>query len=113
MHTLRRAPTRPPPPPSWAIPPSSWGRCGRAVVLIADASCTSPPPQCRRPRHTCAQIGTDANATPLKAALTGAGVQLPHLKDVAGPSGTALILLQKSGQQPYVFAPSHAAASTD
>ncbi len=43
------------------------------------------------------QIGTDANAPLLKEALTHSGVDLTHLKDVEGPTGTAIIILQKSG----------------
>ena len=43
------------------------------------------------------QLGTDANASLLKDALTEAGVDLVHLRSVEGPSGTAIILLQQSG----------------
>lgn len=37
------------------------------------------------------------NAELLKSALSEAGVKLDHLKEVDGPSGTAVILVQPSG----------------
>lgn len=43
------------------------------------------------------QVGKDANASLLRDALSDAGVRLDHLKEVNGPSGTAVILLQPSG----------------
>ena len=43
------------------------------------------------------QLGDDANAKVLRDALASAGVDLTHLRQVPGPSGTALIMLQKSG----------------
>jgi sugar/nucleoside kinase (ribokinase family) len=45
------------------------------------------------------QIGTDANAAVLKDALVSYGVDLSHLRDVEGSTGTAVILLQPSGEQ--------------
>lgn len=45
------------------------------------------------------QIGTDANAAVLKDALLSYGVDLSHLRDVEGSTGTAVILLQPSGEQ--------------
>ena len=49
------------------------------------------------PTHLVGQLGTDSNADALQQALTDAGVQLQHVRRVAGPSGTAVILLQASG----------------
>jgi sugar/nucleoside kinase (ribokinase family) len=43
------------------------------------------------------QVGTDANAELLRGALRHAGVRLDHLRQVEGPTGTAIILLQPSG----------------
>ena len=45
------------------------------------------------------QVGTDANAELLKSSLSEAGVKLDHLREVDGPSGTAVILVQPSGMQ--------------
>lgn len=42
-------------------------------------------------------MGKDVNAELLKSALSEAGVKLDHLKEVDGPSGTAVILVQPSG----------------
>lgn len=43
------------------------------------------------------QVGKDANAALLRDALSEAGVRLDHLREVEGPSGTAVVLLQPSG----------------
>lgn len=43
------------------------------------------------------QLGSDSNAEALQEALAAAGVQLQHVRRVKGPSGTAVILLQSSG----------------
>ena len=43
------------------------------------------------------QVGSDANADMLRAALTDSGVDLEHLRQIPGPTGTAVILLQPSG----------------
>ncbi len=43
------------------------------------------------------QVGSDANAELLKSSLSEAGVKLDHLREVDGPSGTAVILVQPSG----------------
>ena len=51
------------------------------------------------PSRDPVQVGTDANAELLKDALRGAGVRLDHLRQVEGPSGTAIILLQPSGRR--------------
>ena len=42
-------------------------------------------------------MGRDANAELLKSSLSEAGVKLDHLREVDGPSGTAVILVQPSG----------------
>ena len=47
--------------------------------------------------HPALQVGNDANAAVLKDALKNCGVDLTHLREVPGSSGTALILLQTSG----------------
>jgi sugar/nucleoside kinase (ribokinase family) len=49
--------------------------------------------------HGLLQVGSDANAGLLKEALAGAGVDVTFLRQVPGASGTALILLQHSGQE--------------
>ena len=45
------------------------------------------------------QVGRDANAELLKSSLAEAGVRLDHLRELDGPSGTAVILVQPSGMQ--------------
>lgn len=47
--------------------------------------------------YCAVQVGTDANAVMLRAALHDSGVSLDHLRTVDGPTGTAVILLQPSG----------------
>ena len=44
------------------------------------------------------KVGEDANADLLRGSLSEAGVDLQHLRTVKGPSGSAVILLQPSGQ---------------
>lgn len=44
------------------------------------------------------QVGEDVNAELLKSSLSEAGVKLDHLREVDGPSGTAIILVQPSGR---------------
>ena len=44
------------------------------------------------------QVGKDVNAELLKSSLSEAGVKLDHLREVDGPSGTAVILVQPSGR---------------
>jgi hypothetical protein len=48
--------------------------------------------------HTLEQVGTDANAEMLRNSLQDAGVDLQHLRQVDGSSGSAIILLQPSGE---------------
>lgn len=55
------------------------------------------------PTYFVGQVGQDANAAMLKDALTSSGVDLSHLRGVEGPSGTALILLQRSGENSIVI----------
>ncbi|KAK9906897.1 hypothetical protein WJX75_009892 [Coccomyxa subellipsoidea] len=52
----------------------------------------------QHPTYIIGQVGKDANASLLRDALSDAGVRLDHLKEVNGPSGTAVILLQPSGE---------------
>ncbi|GAX74133.1 hypothetical protein CEUSTIGMA_g1582.t1 [Chlamydomonas eustigma] len=49
------------------------------------------------------QVGQDANATMLRESLAACGTDLTHLREVDGPSGTALILLQQSGENSIVI----------
>lgn len=55
------------------------------------------------PTYFVGQVGRDANAPLLKESLLGCGVNLQHLREVDGPSGTALILLQRSGENSIVI----------
>ncbi|KAF8073119.1 hypothetical protein HT031_000780 [Scenedesmus sp. PABB004] len=48
-------------------------------------------------------VGSDSNAAPLRAALGGAGVRLNHLREVVAPTGTAVILLQDSGENSIII----------
>ncbi|CAK0752448.1 hypothetical protein CVIRNUC_002147 [Coccomyxa viridis] len=50
------------------------------------------------PTYMLGQVGRDVNAELLKSALSDAGVKLDHLQEVEGPSGTAIILVQPSGE---------------
>lgn len=45
------------------------------------------------------QLGTDSNAESLLQGLESAGVQTQHIQRIQGPSGTAVILLQSSGNK--------------
>jgi len=49
------------------------------------------------------QVGQDANAAMLRDSLLKCGVNLQHLREVEGPCGTALILLQNSGENSIVI----------
>jgi len=49
------------------------------------------------------QVGTDANAQLLRASLAAAGVDLGHLREVPGASGTALIFLQPGGENSIII----------
>ncbi len=51
-------------------------------------------------RISIIKVGTDANASLLRDALSDAGVHLDHLKEIDGPTGTAVILVQPSGAFP-------------
>ncbi|CAL5227637.1 g10642 [Coccomyxa viridis] len=52
----------------------------------------------QHPTYMLGQVGSDANAELLKSSLSEAGVKLDHLREVDGPSGTAVILVQPSGE---------------
>ncbi|KAI8473299.1 MAG: Ribokinase-like protein [Monoraphidium minutum] len=52
--------------------------------------------------EACA-TGTDAYAAPLRDALAGCGVRLDYLGATEGPSGTAVILLQPSGENSIII----------
>ena len=43
------------------------------------------------------QLGTDANARLLKDSLQECGTDLSYLKELDGPSGTAMIMVDPSG----------------
>ena len=45
------------------------------------------------------QVGTDANAQLLKDSLIRCGADLSYLREIEGPSGTAMIMVDKSGVQ--------------
>lgn len=49
------------------------------------------------------QVGSDTNAELLRNAVSTCGVDVGHLKVVPGPSGTAIILLQPSGENSIVL----------
>lgn len=49
------------------------------------------------------RIGRDPFAAPLRQALAGAGVELGLLQEVDGPTGQALILLQRGGENSIVL----------
>lgn len=51
--------------------------------------------------HT--QVGQDANSTMLRQALQDSGAGIDHLREVEGPSGTAVILVQPSGENSIVI----------
>ncbi|KAF5832813.1 Ribokinase-like protein [Dunaliella salina] len=55
------------------------------------------------PTHFVGQIGTDANASLLRASLQEAGAKLEHLREVPGPSGTAIIILQSNGENSIII----------
>ena len=44
-----------------------------------------------------AQVGTDANSQLLKDSLNECGVDLSYLREIEGPSGTAMIMVDPSG----------------
>lgn len=46
------------------------------------------------PTYFMGQIGRDSNAAMLRTSLESCSVNLSHLRELDGPSGTALILLQ-------------------
>jgi sugar/nucleoside kinase (ribokinase family) len=43
------------------------------------------------------QVGTDANSQLLKDSLKKCGVDLSYLREIEGPSGTAMIMVDPSG----------------
>ena len=49
------------------------------------------------PYNLTLKVGQDANSSMLRESLLKCGVDLTYLREVAGPCGTALILLQSSG----------------
>ncbi|CAD7696483.1 unnamed protein product [Ostreobium quekettii] len=55
------------------------------------------------PTYLVGQVGSDANAEFLKASLLSCGVNLSFLKKVKGPSGTAVVMLQPSGENSIVI----------
>jgi ribokinase len=50
-------------------------------------------------------VGRDSFAQPLRASLSGAGVDIRRLRDVPGPSGVALITVDTSAENTIVVAP--------
>ncbi|WIA29510.1 hypothetical protein OEZ86_012011 [Tetradesmus obliquus] len=55
------------------------------------------------PTYFLGKVGIDSYAAPLRAALAGAGVRLDHLQGSPGPTGTAVILLQSSGENSIII----------
>jgi ribokinase len=55
------------------------------------------------PTRFAGRFGSDAFASPLRAALTDAGVDLAPSRDVPGPTGQAFILLQQGGENSIVL----------
>ena len=49
------------------------------------------------------QVGTDANSQLLKDSLNKCGVDLSYLREIEGPSGTAMIMVDPSGALLAVF----------
>jgi len=49
------------------------------------------------------QVGKDANASMLQRALEDSAVDTTHLRPVDGPSGTAVVLLQPSGENSIII----------
>ncbi|DBA87623.1 TPA: hypothetical protein ACH3X1_004639 [Trebouxia sp. C0004] len=50
------------------------------------------------PTYFLGQVGTDANSQLLKDSLKTCGVDLSYLKEIEGPSGTAMIMVDPSGE---------------
>lgn len=67
-------------------------------VVVQGANQAAAAAKLSYPTYFLAQVGSDSYAAPLQAALADAGVRLEHLKSVLGPTGTAVILLQASGE---------------
>ena len=53
------------------------------------------------------QLGTDTNAQLLRDSLSELGADLTHVREVQGPTGSAVILLQPSGERAWASATSH------
>jgi hypothetical protein len=93
--------------------PLCWAGTAR---LNADRNIRPLPcPRCPRCRAKHApppaQVGEDANSSMLREALDGSGVGIDHLRAVEGPSGTAVILVQPSGENSILIV-GEAGAST-
>lgn len=56
------------------------------------------------PTQFMGQVGQDANSAMLRQALEDSGASIDHLREVQGPSGTAVILVQPSGENSIVIA---------
>jgi ribokinase len=69
-----------------------------ALSLLQGANQAATAAKLSYPTYFLGKVGTDSYTAPLRAALAGAGVRLDHLQEVPGPSGTAVILLQASGE---------------
>ena len=44
------------------------------------------------------QVGTDANAQLVRSALSDCGVDISHLREVEGPTGSAIISVDPEGE---------------
>ncbi|KAK9867493.1 hypothetical protein WJX84_011453 [Apatococcus fuscideae] len=55
------------------------------------------------PTYMLGQVGTDANANLLRDFLQSSGVKLDYLREIDGPTGSAIILLQPSGENSIII----------
>jgi ribokinase len=80
-------------------PAAKQGGCTVTVLtLLQGANQAATAAKLSYPTYFLGKVGTDSYVQPLRAALADAGVLLQHLQEVPGPSGTAVILLQASGE---------------
>lgn len=49
------------------------------------------------------QVGTDANAQLVRSALSDCGVDISHLREVKGPTGSAIISVDPQGELTHVL----------
>ncbi|EFN51579.1 hypothetical protein CHLNCDRAFT_140074 [Chlorella variabilis] len=86
------------PAKSMAVHPG--GKGGNQAAAAARLGC---------PTQLVAQVGRDAQAQMLRGALEGCGVDTSLVREVEGPTGTAVILLEEDGQNRIIL---HGGANT-